>query len=144
MARNLDPFRDIDRLFGEVTRGTQAGLPLDLYRSGDHFVAELDLPGVDPASIDIDIDDRTLTVRAERTRPVADDQTIWLVRERVAGTVARQLTLGRGIATDQIVADYRDGVLVLTIPVDEEAKPRKISVQHSSRAEISGEATESD
>lgn len=141
MARNFDPFRDIDRLFGEVARGSHVGLPLDLYRSGDHFVAELDLPGVDPTSIDIDIDDRTLTVRAERARPNIDEETTWLVRERVAGTVARQLTLGRGIATDRISADYRDGVLVLTIPVAEEAKPRKISVQHGA-AEITGEATD--
>src|SRR5699024_7716924 len=141
MARNFDPFRDIDRLFGEVARGSHAGLPLDLYRSGDHFVAELDLPGVDPSSIDIDIDDRTLTVRAERVRPVDGDETTWLVRERVSGTVARQLTLGRGIATDRITADYRDGVLVVTIPVAAEAKPRKISVQQAP-AEIDGQAAD--
>lgn len=130
MARNLDPFRDLDRIFGEVAR-TSSALPLDLYRTGENFVAELDLPGVDPASIDIDIDDRTLTIRAERRARPDSDEISWLVRERGAGTVARQLTLGRGIAVDQISADYRDGVLTLTIPVAEEAKPRKISVQHS-------------
>jgi len=139
MARNCDPFRDLDRIFGEVARSTNAGMPLDLYRSGDHFVAELDLPGVEPSSIDIDIDDRTLTIRAERARR-ADEDAKWLVRERVSGTVARQLTLGHGIATDRISADYRDGVLSLTIPVAEEAKPRKIAVQHNDSAkQIDGE-----
>lgn len=87
------------------------------------------MPGVDPASIDIDIDDRTLTVRAARAS-VSGDDIEWLTRERRNGTFARQLTLGRGLATDRIEATYVDGVLKLTLPVAEEAKPRKISVNH--------------
>lgn len=143
MARSFDPFRDMERLFTEVTRPTQPGLAMDLYRSGDHFVAAFDLPGVDPASIDIDIDDRTLTVRAERANSTSGDDVKWLVRERTSGTVARQLSLGRGIDTTNIVADYTDGVLSLTIPVAEESKPRKIEVQHSSAAgEIAPEVIE--
>ncbi|GAA3870870.1 Hsp20/alpha crystallin family protein [Tessaracoccus defluvii] len=133
MARNFDPFRDMERLFSEVARPSQPGLAMDLYRTGDHFVAAFDLPGVDPSSIDIDIDDRTLTVRAERVNGHSGDDVKWLVRERSAGTVARQLALGRGIDTNAISADYTDGVLTLIIPVAEESKPRKISVQHSGR-----------
>ena len=134
MPRTYDPFRDMERLFGEVTRSAQPGTAMDLYRSGDNFVAEFDLPGVDPASIDIDIDDRTLTLRAERKGKEADQ---WLVRERATGAVARQLSLGRGVDATRIQADYADGVLTLTIPVAEESKPRKISVQHSGQnAEI--------
>ena len=128
MARTFDPFRDVDRWFSNVTR-TPAPMPLDLYRDNDTFVATIDLPGVDPASIDIDVDDRTLTVRAERTVQATETQT-WLVRERPSGTFARQLTLGLGVALDRINADYSDGVLTLTIPVAEEAKPRKITVNH--------------
>lgn len=131
MARTFDPFRDMDRLFGEVARSaSQPGLAMDLYRSGDNFVAEFDLPGVDPSSIDIDIDDRTLTIRAERTSRAGDAEQ-WLVRERANGTVARQLSLGRGVDATRVEADYSDGVLTLTIPVAEESKPRKISVQHT-------------
>ncbi|GGB76333.1 heat-shock protein Hsp20 [Knoellia flava TL1] len=128
-----DPFRTLDRLFGETLRGSAgsagAVMPMDLYRSGETFVAHIDLPGVDPESIDIDVEDRTLTVRAQRTAPEADDAQ-WLSRERPSGTFARQLSLGRGLALDKIEADYRDGVLSLTIPVAEEAKPRRISVSH--------------
>ena len=82
MARSFDPFRDMERLFSEVARPSQTGLSMDLYRSGDQFVAEFDLPGVDPSSIDIDIDDRTLTVRAERKNQTVKEEGQWLVRER--------------------------------------------------------------
>ncbi|MFT4109536.1 Hsp20/alpha crystallin family protein [Propionicimonas sp.] len=130
MARAFDPFRDMDRWFSDVARTpASAAMPMDLYRDADVFVARVDLPGVDPASIDVDVDDRTLTVRAERKAEAADDQK-WLVRERPAGTFARQLTLGYGVALDRIAAEYRDGVLELRIPVADEARPRKISVVH--------------
>ena len=131
----FDPFREMDRLLGDVTRTpASVAMPMDLYRSGDDFVAQIDLPGVDPASIDIDMDGATVTIRAERTTS-ADEDTQWLTRERAVGTFARQLTLGRGLATDQISADYSDGVLTLTIPVAETAKPRKIEVQHAARTQ---------
>ncbi|NUO91149.1 MAG: Hsp20/alpha crystallin family protein [Dermatophilaceae bacterium] len=133
----FDPFRSIDRTFdrllGEGLRGASASgsiMPMDLYRSGESFIAHIDLPGVDPSSIDIDVEDRTLTVRAERRSPEAEDAQ-WLSRERPTGTFARQLSLGRGLALDRIEADYRDGVLSLTIPVAEEAKPRRITVSHA-------------
>ena len=130
MARTYDPFREMDRWFSDVARTpASAAMPMDLFRDGDVFVARIDLPGVDPASIDVDVDDRTLTVRAQRTVETTDEQK-WLVRERPSGTFARQLTLGYGVALDQIAAEYRDGVLSLRIPVAEEAKPRKISVSH--------------
>ncbi len=130
MARTIDPFRELDRWFSDVARTpASAAMPMDLYRDGDVFVTRIDLPGVDPGSIDVDVDDRTLTVRAQRKAETTDEQK-WLVRERPAGTFARQLTLGYGVALDRIGAEYRDGVLELRIPVAEEAKPRKISVTH--------------
>ena len=131
MARTYDPFREMDRWFSDVARTpASAAMPMDLFRDGDVFVARIDLPGVDPASIDVDVDDRTLTVRAQRNVETTDEQK-WLVRERPAGTFARQLTLGYGVALEKIGAEYADGVLSLRIPVAEEAKPRKISVSHS-------------
>ncbi len=134
MARAFDPFTQVDRWFSDVARTpASSAMPMDLYRDGDEFVARVDLPGVDPASIDVDVDDRTLTVRAQRSAEATDEQK-WLVRERPAGTFARQLTLGYGVALDKINAEYRDGVLSLRIPVAEEAKPRKIAVAHSGAA----------
>lgn len=127
MAKTYDPFRDFERMFSSaLPRPNVPGMPMDLTRTGDEYVAELDLPGVDPESIDIDIDDRTLTIRAERRAREGDIE--WLSKERPTGTFARQLTLGHGVAVDRIKADYSGGVLTLTFPVAEEAKPRKITV----------------
>ncbi|MFT4225077.1 Hsp20/alpha crystallin family protein [Micropruina sp.] len=135
MARTFDPFRDLDRWFSDVARTpASAAMAMDLYKEGDNFVARLDLPGVDPSTIDVDVDERTLTIRAERSNDAVEGEQRWLVRERPVGTFARQLTLGYGVALDRIAADYRDGVLTLTIPVAEEAKPRKIAVAHSGGA----------
>lgn len=132
MASTFDTFRDLDRFMSSALRTpAAAGMPMDLYRSGEEFVAHIDLPGADPASIDIDVEDRTMTIRAER-RTEVDDDVQWLSHERPSGTFARQLTLGYGVALDKIDADYADGVLTLRIPVAEEAKPRKISVSHGS------------
>lgn len=142
MATTFDPFRDLDRvLSGSLRTPASAAMPMDLYRSGDHFVAHIDLPGVDPSTIDVDVEERTLTIRAER-RDTTDGDVQWLSHERPTGTFARQLTLGYGVAPDRIEADYSDGVLTLTIPVADEAKPRKISVSHKgSRQVIEGEAS---
>jgi HSP20 family protein len=142
MATTFDPFRDLDRMLASTLRTpASTAMPMDLYRSGDRFVAQIDLPGVDPASIDVDVEDRTLTIRAER-RDQPEGEVQWLSHERPSGTFARQLTLGYGVASSRIEADYSDGVLTLTIPVAEEAKPRKISVSHAGGHQtIEGEAT---
>ncbi|MCR1984540.1 Hsp20/alpha crystallin family protein [Cellulosimicrobium cellulans] len=136
-----DPFTStfdaMDRLVGQLASGARAtaasaasgGMPLDLFRAGDHYVLTMDLPGVDPGTIDVSVEDRTLTIRAERS-PRTDPDVQWLARERPSGTYARQLTVGRGLALDKITASYEDGVLTLTIPVAEEARPRRIEVAH--------------
>ncbi|MDR1264065.1 MAG: Hsp20/alpha crystallin family protein [Propionibacteriaceae bacterium] len=134
----FDPFREIDRWLNQSSRvaADARAVPLDLYRQGDVFVVKADLPGVDPAGIDIDIDDRTLTIRAERAAEAVDtslDNHQWVTRERGFGAYARQIVLGSSLDTSRITADYSDGVLTLTIPVAEEAKPRKITVQTGGR-----------
>jgi HSP20 family protein len=145
MATTFDPFRDLDRMLsGTLRTPASTAMPMDLYRSGEQFVAKVDLPGVDPSTIDVDVEDRTLTIRAERREQVGDDVQ-WLSHERPAGTFARQMTLGYGVALDRIEADYSDGVLTLTIPVAEEAKPRKISVSHTGgHRVIEGETSHED
>jgi HSP20 family protein len=123
-----DPFRELDRLtqqvFGTSTR--PAFMPLDAWRDGDRFLLEFDLPGVDPESIDLDVERNVLTVRAER--PMRETTNEVLAAERPRGMFSRQLILGDNLDLDKISASYRDGVLQLSIPVAERAKPRKISV----------------
>lgn len=131
MAYFRDPFTEIDRFFNTPMRTPASpGMPLDLYKDGEKYVARVDLPGVDPASIDIDVEDRTLTISAKRDsiESKTGEDVQWLTHERPSGAFARQLTLGYGLAVDSISADYEGGVLTVTIPVAEENKPRKISV----------------
>lgn len=131
MATFWDPFEEMDRMLGSLalTGRNAPGMPMDLFREGDHYVLAVDLPGIDPGSIDVSCEDRMLTIRAERTPRSGEGQ--WLLRERATGTMARQVSLGRGLALDQITASYADGVLTLTIPVAEEARPRRIEVTHA-------------
>ena len=131
VATRFDPFQEMDRLMGQVFGSARAAgtMPMDLYRSGDHYVLHVDLPGADPGTIDVNVEDRTLTIRAQRTSRTEQDVQ-WLVNERPSGTYARQLTVGRGLALDKMGATYADGVLTLTIPVAEESKPRRVEVQH--------------
>lgn len=148
MATRIDPFMDsarwMDQLFGAAREAGTASvptMPLDLYRSGDHYVMHVDLPGVDPGSIDVTTEDRTLTIRAERTGRT-DSDVQWLARERAVGTFVRQLTVGRGLALDSVEASYADGVLTLSIPVAEEAKPRRVEVQRSGEKTQVGSSSE--
>ncbi|MFT4135408.1 Hsp20/alpha crystallin family protein [Microbacterium sp.] len=126
---NYDPFRDLDRLASSLfdpRRGPRR-MPMDLYRDGDHYVLSADLPGIDPGSVDIDVDGQLLTIRAERTLPEGEGVK-WITREREAASFLRQLNLGQGIDTEGIAATYDNGVLTVTIPVSERAKPRKVQV----------------
>ncbi|WP_043502637.1 Hsp20/alpha crystallin family protein [Georgenia sp. SUBG003] len=129
MILRTDPFRELDRWLDTAMRQVPAAspVPMDLYRQGDRFVARIDLPGVRPESIDVDVEDRTLTIRAERAT-MADEDVQWLSRERPVGTFARQLTLGQHVDVEGVDAAYSDGVLTLTLPLAEEARPRKIAV----------------
>jgi HSP20 family protein len=102
-------------------------MPMDLSRTADSYVLNADLPGIDPASVDIDVDGQVLSIRAERPAPSAEGVQ-WLARERRTGTFVRRFTLGQNVDTTGITAGYDNGVLSVTIPVAEKAKPRKIAV----------------
>ena len=131
MLLRTDPFRDLDRLTRQLM-GTSAGpnpMPLDARRDGDTFVIELDLPGVDPGSIDLDIERNALTVRAERPLRATDAEL--LIAERPYGVFTRQLVLGDALDTEQVQASYDAGVLRLAIPIAEKAKPRKTAIDTS-------------
>lgn len=102
-------------------------MPMDLSRTGDSYVLNADLPGIDPASVDVNVDGQLLSIRAERPAPSSEGVT-YLARERRTGTFLRRFTLGQNVDTTGITAGYENGVLSVTIPVAEKAKPRKIEV----------------
>jgi HSP20 family protein len=131
MLMRTDPFRELDRLTQQVVgaNGTLARpsvMPMDAWRDGEQFVVEFDLPGVNPDSIDLDVERNVVTVRAER--PVLDNDAEMIAAERPRGVFSRQLILGDNLDTDNIAASYDGGVLALRIPVADRAKPRKIVI----------------
>jgi HSP20 family protein len=130
MLMRFDPFRDLDRLTEQLAstapRAPRA-FPMDAYRRGDRFIVEFDLPGVEPASIGLTVEQNVLTVRAERRfEPQEGDEVI--VAERPQGTYARQVFLGDALDAERVQANCQLGVLTLTIPVAEAAKPRQVPI----------------
>lgn len=132
MAMSFDPFSQLDRFAASVLDSVRAPrlMPVDLYRDGDRYILHADLPGIDPGSIDVDLDGGQLTIRAQRTAD-GREGVRWLARERSAGSFLRQFSLGDGVDLDAISASYESGVLSVIIPVSERAKPRKIEVESS-------------
>ena len=129
MLMRTDPFRELDRLTQQVlgTAARPAAMPMDAYRHGDTFYVHFDLPGVQPESIDLQVEQNVLTVRAER-QPIAPEGAQMIVAERPAGTFTRQVFLGETLDAEHIDASYTAGVLTLGIPVHEAAKPRSIAI----------------
>ena len=134
MLMRTDPFRELDRLSQQLmgslgTASRPSAMPMDAWRAGDEFVVEFDLPGVNPGSVDLDVERNVLTVRAER--PALNGDHELLAAERPRGVFSRQLILGDNLDTDRVQARYDSGVLTLRIPVAEKAKPRKIEIERS-------------
>lgn len=139
----FDPFRELDRFAGNIAEGRigPRQMPMDLYRDGDHYILNAELPGIDPGSVDIDVDGQLLTIRAERS--VANpDGAKWIVRERQNRSFLRQLNLGQGVDTEGISAHYAGGVLGVIIPVSEKARPRKITVSEGPAREVGSADTQ--
>jgi HSP20 family protein len=126
----IDPLSQLDRFAAAVLDSARSPrvMPVDLFRDGDRYVLCADLPGVDPGTIDVDVDGGQLSIRAQRTGDVRDGVR-WLARERTTGNYLRQFTLGDGVDIDGISASYESGVLSVIIPVNERAKPRKIAIE---------------
>jgi HSP20 family protein len=135
LLRNTDPFRDFDRLTQQLlgTTNRPVVMPMDAWREGDRFVIELDMPGVSPESIDLDVERNVLTVSAERVSRNGDWEM--LASERPRGRFSRQLVLGDNLDLERIEASYEGGVVRLTVPVAEKAKPRKIQLNTGSDTE---------
>jgi HSP20 family protein len=129
MLMRTDPFRQLDRFATDLlgTAARPAAMPMDAWKAEHDFVVEFDLPGIEPESIDLDIERNVLTVRAER-KPSSGSGVELVASERPHGLFSRQVILGDTLDAERINASYNAGVLRLTIPVAERAKARKISV----------------
>lgn len=150
MVLRFDPFSRFDQLAEQMFRaasGTGAmptAMPVDLYQADDHYVLHCDLPGVDPDSVDVSVEGNTLTITAQRTPRTGEDLR-WLARERSMGLFQRQFALAEGLDVDRITATYEHGVLTVTVPVSERARPRRIQIRSGEAGPrvLEGTATES-
>ncbi len=142
----FDPFRDlasmqdrINRIFGEaylrnndddvLNRGDWRP-PVDIYENDRHeIVLRAELPGLKREDLDIRVENNTLTLRGERKRDAEVKQESYHRVERVYGGFTRSFSLPTTINTEQVTATFTDGVLTITLPMREEAKPRQIQVQ---------------
>ena len=128
MLMRFDRLRELDRLVQQTTGSSRAPvMPMDAYRHGDHFNVHLDVPGVDPSSIELTVEKDVLTVSAQRRWEPAEGDEV-LAAERPQGSFSRQLFLGEGLDAERIEAAYDQGVLRVSIPVAEQAKPRRVEI----------------
>jgi len=140
MLLRYDPFRELDRVTEQLANGRPA-IPMDAVRRGDTVFVYFDLPGVDPDSVDLEVERNVLTLRATRRWELSEDEEV-LARERRQGEFTRQVFLGDTLDTNNVAAEYEGGVLTVEIPMAETAKARKVSIGGGDRAEaIDAEST---
>jgi len=137
-----EPFRGVTALQDQINRlfndtfertGEQSNLSawapaVDIYETEHELVVKADLPDVDPKDLDIRVENNLLTIRGERKFEKKVSEENYLRVERSFGSFARSFTLANTVNTDAIKAEYQNGVLTLSIPKREEAKPRQIKV----------------
>ena len=142
--RRWDPFSELmsvrqalDRLMEEAFRPLRAWTaptgeflaPMDIYQRPDALVVKVDLPGVKPEDVEITIQGNTLSVRGEVKQEEEVKGEDYLVQERRYGSFVRSVTLPEGLAPDKAEASFENGVLTITIPKAEEAKPRTVRIK---------------
>lgn len=126
-----DPFREIDRFFQQAFGGPGErswGMPMDAYRKDDRFLLQLDVPGIAADAVELTVDNNVLTIKATRHAPTMQEGVEPVIAERPWGEFTRQVLLGNNLDVSRIQADYDSGVLTVSIPVAEHAKPRRIDV----------------
>ncbi|MDA8071275.1 MAG: Hsp20/alpha crystallin family protein [Actinomycetota bacterium] len=136
MLMRFDPFREVDRMADQALaslRSRSGLMAIDAFRRDGDVHLLIDLPGVDPASIDLVVEKNVLSITAERRTAYGDDDEV-VVAERPAGPFTRQLFLGEGLDADRVAARYEDGVLAVVIPVAEQARPRRVTIATPHRA----------
>jgi HSP20 family protein len=121
----FDPFASDFR-----RRLTKSVMPLDGVRRENEVLLRFDVPGIDPASIEITVDRGVLQVSAKREEEHSETDRFF-ARERVMGTVTRRVYLSDNLNADGVAASYANGVLEVTVPVAERAKPRKVEIRQA-------------
>ena len=148
MVMRFDPFRDLERLAQLSGGGTQVrAIPMDAYRRGEAVFVHFDVPGIDPSTIELTVEQNVLRVSAERYYERKEGDQI-IVRERPEGVFERQMFLGDHLDGDRLQASYDRGVLTVQVPVAASAQPRRIEIRagetssHPEAIDIGGSSDE--
>jgi HSP20 family protein len=145
MLMRFDPFREIDRMNESLGRATRSVLAMDAVRNEHEVTIYIDVPGIAKDDIDVSVEKNELTVTVERRWNDAEQQV--LSSERPQGTFSRRIMLSDALDLDELQAKTNDGVLIISIPVAERSKPRRIAVateSPDSTADSAIETTSSD
>ena len=135
----FDPLSPFDTVFG---RSAAFVPPVDVTVSTSDLVITLDVPGLAPDTLDIEVLDGQLFVRGERARPELTGDATWTHAERAFGRFERRIKLPSGVDPDAITANFEHGVLSLVVPKPERMKPRRITIgSGSERKELAGSTT---
>lgn len=122
--------REFDRVFGGGDSFTGSEFPpVNIWSDDDEIVMTAELPGVNPDDLDISVQNNTVTIRGERKTEKLADESQYIRRERGAGTFTRSFRLPMRVDESKVKAEYRRGILELTLPRAEEDKPKRISVK---------------
>lgn len=121
-----DPVQRWDRLFDQASFPAAA---MDAFRQGDVITLEFDLPGVDPSTIDLQLERGELRLSAQR-RSTLPEGARYLIRERTETGISRRIVLGDVLDVENVDAEYNDGVLTIRVPLHEHAKARRVEVRH--------------
>ncbi|HEV2492280.1 MAG TPA: Hsp20/alpha crystallin family protein [Terriglobia bacterium] len=128
-------------LFGETESGTQTWAPaVDIYESDQNLVLKAELPGFDPKEVEVRVEDGTLYLKGERKFESDVKKENYHRIERSYGSFTRTFSLPSSINAENVTAEYKDGVLTLTMPKKEEAKPKTIKIQVSEPARAAAAA----
>jgi HSP20 family protein len=132
---------DMNRLFNTAFVGPETGArrwspALDLVEKSDGYVLSVDLPGLSTEDVSLTIEDNVLTLSGARTREAGGESAAYHHAERPVGSFARAVSLPKGVEAEGVNATFTDGVLEITIPKPEQAKPRRIEIAVNDQAAI--------
>ena len=128
MLRFSEPFENLEQMMSSFGGRWRGGImPMDAYEKDEVYTLRFDLPGVHPDHVDVTVEGNTLTVTAEAPGDEPEDVT-WLLRERPSGHHRREVRLGDHLDPVRVDASFDNGVLTVTIPMREESKPHKVSI----------------
>jgi len=117
------------RAFGDPEATSRAWVPaVDIYETGENLVLQAELPGINPDDVEIRVEDNTLYLKGERKFEKEVKEENFHRVERSYGTFARSFALASSIDSDKVKAEYKNGILTLTLPKREEAKPKTIKI----------------